>query len=330
MIGKKALVVQNKRTRFVKLDESILAARFEVKDWHVTKTMALNPFAVRRMVSEYDLILGWFASWHTFLPVFFAKQQRKPVIMVSGGYDVANLPKIKYGHQRGGLKKWVARMTLRMADIVVVNSAFSKKEAVENAGQDPDHVKVIYHGVPDTFADWETIKKSRQALTVGNVDAGNLWRKGHAPFIQAAPLLPDVQFVLVGDWQDDTHIRLKKNAAPNVCLTGWVNDQEWKQHYLNSAVYVQVSQHEGFGMSLAEGMLAGCFPVVTRAGAIPEVVGELGYFSEDTSAPAVAEGIRRGLSLGQPERKMIRERILQQFSMERRTAALFDLIDTIL
>ncbi len=324
------LVVHNKLTRFVKLDQDMLSSRYEVENCQLNRSQALNPFLLWQTIRKYDCVFGWFASWHTLLPMLLARCLGKPALLVSGGYDVANLPGIGYGHQRGGFKKWVARLALRMADVVVVNSHFSKQEAIQNAGQSPDHVQVIYHGVPDTFKDWQKTTKRRQALTVGNVDQGNLLRKGHQPFARTAAYLPDVNFVLVGAWQDQTHQRLRLESTPNLTLTGYVDDKTWKAHYLQSAVYVQASLHEGFGMSLAEGMLAGCYPVVTRIGAMPEVVGDLGTFCQTTSPEEIAKGIEIGLDCAMEHRKRIRERILQHFNMEQRAEAFYKLIDSLL
>jgi glycosyltransferase involved in cell wall biosynthesis len=326
----KVLVVHNKPVRFVRLDEQILAERYQVTDYLVEKRTLHHPFSLWSTISAHDFVFGWFASWHTLLPVMFARLLSKPTLVVSGGYDVANLPDIGYGHQRGGLKKWVARLVLRLADVVVVNSNFSKREAVQNAGQDPDHVRVIYHGVPDSFGASSIVDKRRMALSVGNLDRENLWRKGLGPFAQAAQYCPDVTFSLVGAWQDDSHKTLEALGLPNLHLTGWVDDAAWERYYQESSVYVQASMHEGFGMSLAEGMLAGCFPVVTNKGAIPEVVGNVGYMIDEPDPEKIAEGVRVGLILGHSQREMIRERILQQFSMERRSSAFYKIMDPML
>jgi len=43
-------------------------------------------------------------------------------------------------------------------------------------------------------------------------------------------------------------------------------------------VYAQLSYHESFGVAIAEAMLCNCVPVVTKQYAIPEIVGETGYY----------------------------------------------------
>jgi hypothetical protein len=71
---------------------------------------------------------------------------------------------------------------------------------------------------------------------------------------------------------------LRQAASPNVEFLGFVSDEELFSLYARASVYVQASMHEGFGLSVAEAMSAGCIPVVTRAGSLPEVVGDVGGF----------------------------------------------------
>ena len=61
---------------------------------------------------------------------------------------------------------------------------------------------------------------------------------------------------------------------------------------------MQASRHEGFGLAVAEAMLAGCVPVVMNVTAMPEVVGDAGVLIESQRPEDVAEGIRRALELG--------------------------------
>jgi glycosyltransferase involved in cell wall biosynthesis len=94
-------------------------------------------------------------------------------------------------------------------------------------------------------------------------------------------------------------------------------------------VYVQPSRHEGFGLSVAEAMLAGCVPVVSAAGALPEVVGDAGIVlaTEAPGARDVAEGIRRGLSSDDSARERARRRVLERFPLGTRAERLAEVID---
>jgi glycosyltransferase involved in cell wall biosynthesis len=127
-----------------------------------------------------------------------------------------------------------------------------------------------------------------------------------------------VRFIFVGKWLDDAIDELRAAAPASVQFTGWLPDAELHARYRRAAVYVQASRHEGFGLAVAEAMLAGCVPVVVNATAMPEVVGDAGVVIESQRAGEVAAGVRRALDLGPDAARRARERILRAFPMERR------------
>src|SRR4030095_9655023 len=163
------LVVHNGAAEFVRLDLGELRKRYQVTECYV-RSRWLNPIGICQQVTKHDLVFGWFASWHTFLPFLFAKLLGKPSVLVVGGYDVANMPAIGYGHQRGGLKKWVSRLTMRLATRLTTFSNYSEDEAERNAGIPKARLSTIYIGVPDPFGSLPLEPRGRVALTVGNVD----------------------------------------------------------------------------------------------------------------------------------------------------------------
>ncbi|HEU5237975.1 MAG TPA: glycosyltransferase family 4 protein, partial [Pyrinomonadaceae bacterium] len=321
----KILFVHNELTEFVRLDLEELRKEFEVTE-RFDRSRFFNPAAAWQQVSQHDLVFGWFASWHTFLPLQFAKIQRKPSVLVVGGYDVADMPQINYGHQRGGLKRWVSRRTMRSATRLVTNSNYSLQEIKRNLGFTNGAVRTVYHGVPDRFGQLPRGARQSMALTVGKVDRSNLQRKGHEPFVRAAALLPDVNFVLVGNWRDDAIDFLRSIATPNVTFTGKVNDETLVEYYRQASVYVQPSLHEGFGMSVAEAMLAGCVPVTTAAGALQEVTGDCGVQINSTEPSDLAQAIQKAMGFSDEARDAIRARVLEHFPLANRTAQLSELV----
>jgi glycosyltransferase involved in cell wall biosynthesis len=321
----KILFVHNGPTQFVRLDLEELRQRYQVTEYYL-RSRFINPRSVWQQVKAHDLVFGWFASWHTFLPVLCAKLLGKPSLLIVGGYDLANMPEIGYGHQRGGAKKWISRWTMRAASCLVTNSTYSQNEALTNASIPKARMHAVYHGVPDPLGSLPEGPRARMALTVGSLDRPNLQRKGHELFVRTAALLPDVDFVLAGKWKDDAIQRLQAIATSNVTFTGYISDQALWDYYRRCAVYVQASLHEGFGMSVAESMLAGCVPVVTRAGALPEVVGEHGVFISELDPASLAQAVRDALAWPEEVRAILRQRILDHFPMSRRGEQLEKLI----
>lgn len=326
-MSRKILFVHNALTTFVANDLAILREKYGVEEYFVRSDLP-RPWRDFAKVGRSELVFCWFASAHSLLPVFFAWLLRKPSVVVIGGYDVANLPEINYGHQRGGLKKWVTRLIFRFATTLVVVSEFNRGEALQ-AGVSARKLRLIYNAVPLDPAP-ATSPSRRGILTVGNVNESNLERKGLRLFVEAARLLPETQFVVAGKWGDGGAERLKSLAGPNVTLTGRLSDEELSRTFDKALVYVQASRHEAFGVAVAEAMLHGCVPVLARAGALPEVGGEGAVYIEELSAEGVAKAILQAEEKVRMNPGMageVRRRIIENFSLEKRAAELTELLD---
>jgi glycosyltransferase involved in cell wall biosynthesis len=322
---KQVLYVHSRKASFVAIDREILASAYEVEDLYQPGRWP-NPLAIVRGVARADLVFGWFASWHTFFPITLAALLRKPSVMIIGGFDTANMPDIGYGYQQGGLRRWASRWIMRRARRLITNSRYSLSEIERNTPIDPRRVTVLHHGVPDPFGE-EPGAKERQALTVGAIDHGTLVQKGQIPFVKAAGELPDVRFVFAGKALDDSIEQLRALAGDNVEFTGWLSDDDLHDVYRRSAVYVQASLHEGFGLAVAEAMLAGCVPVVMDVTAMPEVVGDAGVLIGSQQPAEVAAAVRRALDLGPEAPRRARQRILREFPMERRRNGLLKVVE---
>jgi glycosyltransferase involved in cell wall biosynthesis len=322
------LFVYNRDSSFVAIDHGLLERRWRIRDWPQPRP-PVNLLAIASAVRKSDLVFGWFASWHTFWPVTLAWLLRRPSVLVIGGFDTANLPGIGYGLQQRPIMGRVSRWTMRRATRLVTNSEYSRREIEANVGIPASRVRVVHHGVRDPFGYLPAGPRERLALTVGIVDRRNLERKGLLPFVRAAALLPDVQFMVAGNWDDDSVEELRAAAPANVTLTGWVEEDELEALYRRASVYVQASRHEGFGLSVAEAMLAGCVPVVSEAGALPEVVGDAGVvLSGDAPTPEeIANGVRQALALDEGARDRARRRIVERFPLSMRGDGLYEVVE---
>ncbi len=314
----KVLYVHSRKASFVAIDRAILAEEYEVEDLYQPGRVP-NLLKIVPAVMRADLVFGWFASWHTFIPITLAWLARKPSVQIIGGFDTANMPDIGYGYQQGGVRRWASRWIMRRASRLITNSDYSCEEIAANTPIPPRRVTVIHHGVPDPFGPLATgDEREPMAITVGHLVKTTLMQKGHQPFVEAARHLPDVRFVFVGKAHDEAIEHLRELAAPNVEFTGWLSDEDLELVYRRASVYVQASRHEGFGLAVAEAMLAGCVPVVMNVTAMPEVVADAGILLESQDPEVVADGVRRALELGPQAHEHARRRILDAFPMQGR------------
>jgi glycosyltransferase involved in cell wall biosynthesis len=284
-----------------------------------------NPIRLDRLIHRQDLVFCWFASWHSLFPILLAHRYSVPTTVIVGGYDVASIPEVGYGAQRARLSRLVSNYAIRFATQVIAMSESARREAATRLRIDASKMVVIYPGL-ETPPVKLVQNREHVALTVGGVKKSNLLRKGLLPFVQAAAYLPDLEFVVAGRWLDGSIETLKRVASPNVVFTGFLSESDLNALYNRASVYVQASLHEGFGLSLTESMLAGCIPVTTRVGSLPEVVSEYGIFIDSNDPAAIAEGIRKALNAPLSLREAAQKHISQTFPMQRRREALHALI----
>jgi glycosyltransferase involved in cell wall biosynthesis len=311
-------------SEYIEIDLRLLRERHSVRAIGCASRWP-RPVATWRWVKEADAVMTWFASWHALLPALCARMQRKPFLLVVGGYDTACLPGIDYGHQRGGPRAWIARAVMALASSRIPISEFTQRElrALGFGGAaDP----LIPLGLDPARYACAPQRDPHLVVTVGGIYRNNLARKGLEAFVRAAVRCLGQRFVLIGPWRDDAIERLRAIGAPNVTFTGELSHADKVDLLARAAVIVQASQHEAFGLALAEGMLCGAVPVVTNAGALPWVAGGTGVVVSSQDPAALALGIRSALALAPAAGQAARARVLTEFTLVRRAERLAALL----
>jgi len=148
----------------------------------------------------------------------------------------------------------------------------------------------------------------------------NVLRKGLDVFLEAARLVPELPFVLVGSRPGPATDRLVGRCPPNVRLLGPVSDQELRERFRRARVYAQLSRYEAFGSALGEAMSCGCVPVGTRVGGIRTLIGDAGFYVPEEDPAATAIAIRQAFNHGNAE--AARNRIVTGFTLRHRQLAL--------
>ena len=275
-------------------------------------------------VLRTDMAFSWFAHNHAYLAVMAAGLLGKKSLVVVGGHEVANELEIGYGALLDpGLAKKV-RYIIENADCILAVSDFSKREILAVAG--PRRIETVYNGI-DTSVFLPGGRKENIVLTVCLVSMANIRVKGLDTFIDAARHLPEAHFVLIGRALDGALEILKQDAPANVEFVGAVGQDELIEWYQRAKVYCQLSYRESFGVALAEAMSCECVPVVTDRGALPEVVGDLGFVIPYADTRAAVDAISRALisDAGPAARK----RVYDTFSLEQREQELRRIIATL-
>ncbi len=122
--------------------------------------------------------------------------------------------------------------------------------------------------------------------------------KGHRYLLEAfrslAPRFPDLYLALVGEGAllpELSSLARRSALADRVLFLGWRDDVPRLLHAFD--VFVFPSLNEGMGRALVEALAAGRPIVASRAGGIPEVLGEgaAGLLVEAGSAAALARGV---------------------------------------
>src|SRR6202043_2298085 len=88
----------------------------------------------------------------------------------------------------------------------------------------------------------------------------------------------------------------RHGLGDRVLLTGFVPDEDLVFLYGRAYTLAQPSLLEGFGLPAVEAMACGTPVVSSRAGSLPEVVGDAGVYFDPTDVGSMAEAIHSFLN----------------------------------
>ena len=172
---------------------------------------------------------------------------------------------------------------------VHTDSDFVAGEVVEAFGADPARVRVVHPGVPALPAPTAPEAKAalarvlppgtgRYCLAVGTAEPRKDLPGLVRAFSAVADRQADVALVLAGPpgWGEQAleSAVAASGARDRIVRTGWVEPVELAALLGRASVLAYPSLYEGFGFPPLQAMRAGVPVVATRAGSLPEVLGD--------------------------------------------------------
>jgi glycosyltransferase involved in cell wall biosynthesis len=209
----------------------------------------------------------------------------------------------------------------RMARVITVSRS-SAEDTARAFKLRKDRVRVVYNGIDtDMFRRLDHVEKEPNSLVVvGKVEDKT---KGIPYLLEAVKLLKEelnVKLYVVGKQEASegygTNMAQQLGISDRVTFTGYVSTEELVRLYSSAEIGVTASVYEGFGLPAAEAMSCGTPVIATRAGALPEIVGQdaAGILVPPADPRALAAAIKRLLAdkplrqrMGQAARKRIED-----------------------
>ena len=269
--------------------------------------------AMGRAVARARLDLMYFPATYTFFPVWNVPRL---VVTMHDTLALAH-PELVFPTRRGRLA-WLLKehAAARLADRIVTVSETSRRDLrglVSPAGREtPSHHRGARPDLPSRTEEPRVGQDPGQALHSARLEVPALRRRPEPPQEPAAArrgVRPDLRPGPVPrprrGLQGRAFTRTCRRSRPRsrgvgyedrVLLPGFVPDAELVHLYRRAYALVQPSLMEGFGLPPVEAMACGTPVVCSRAGSLPEVVGDAGLFFDPTDVGSIATTLRRLLA----------------------------------
>jgi glycosyltransferase involved in cell wall biosynthesis len=289
--------------------------------------------SLRSIPWDYDLYFAWWASSGT-KALLVSKLLRKPCIIVAGGSDVSLKDTSPAGYnQRNFLQKRIIKWTLRNATAILAVSKDVYQDAVSLGAK---RISLVYNCIDIKKYKPTKTKKEDIILAVSHLSKQNIERKGIKEIISSAPYVlkkhPKAKFIIIGKKLDgyEELLELAKSLGieKNIEFAGFVSEKEKMALYNKAKVFASPSEHEGFGVAIAEAMACKLPVVVTTKGAITEVAGDAGTYVKFRDVKEIADAINKLLTneklrkeAGEKSRKQI-----EKFGFENRKEGIREIL----
>ncbi len=254
---------------------------------------------------SHHLDVFYFPSVYTFFPIV----SRVKVTVTLHDTIAERYPQFIFPDRRTRLF-WdlKVRCAIAQASLIMTVSQTAKRDIMRHFGLAEGAMRVVPDAVTTAFHPIHDASHTASILARHDIDNATrfiLYVGGISPHKNLSTLIAaytsliqadaqrDVKLVLVGDVDQDVFFSSypalcdtiqRLGLAQQVIFTGYVPDWELPHFYTAAQLFVLPSYDEGFGLPALEAMACGSPVVASRAGALPEVLGDAGRLFDPHSS----------------------------------------------
>jgi glycosyltransferase involved in cell wall biosynthesis len=256
-------------------------------------------WAMSRKVLRYNLDLFFFPAVYSYFPII----NRAKIIVTIHDMTPERFPKEIFPNRRH-MYFWKLKqhLAIRQADLILTVSEYAKQEILRFFNMTESQIAVISEGPNHIFKPlsdktemanrlhrYQLHSLKRYLLYVGGISPHkNLKALVRAYFeLTKDSLFTDVKLVLAGDYRHDSFYSDYSNLlelinrlqlGEKIIFTGYIGDKDLSVLYNGASILVFPSLQEGFGLPAVEAMACGTPVAASKAGSLPEILGEAGRF----------------------------------------------------
>lgn len=351
----------NTNPKFITNDIEILSEKYYVRINNVKTTN--NLLIILTLVKEFLFLLFniwrfktiyiWFADYHSFLPILFSKIFKKKSIICAGGYECTYIPEINCGvFTKSTISKRVRNFctaySLRNCSLILpvdeslienvntyiysdVNAKEPLRDGIKNFVTTPAKIETIYLGYDaNVFCKKDSIQKKNSVISAGLIINNDEYRrKGFDLLVEAAKMMPETEFVLIG-FNDEYYNKVSSMNIRNLTLYKIITYEKLTEEYSKAKVFAQISMFEGMPSTLCEAMMCECIPVGSNVNGIPGIIEDTGFIVYHKNSTDVVDILKKALSSSSELGQKARMRIINNFSLEQRRVKLLDAVENLL